>query len=399
MTLGEFLAAAVRLAAILLPAVAASRCFRVRALALSGALGGLVDAVLTLTLLLIAGELLGLVSLDQVVPLIALLVFVAFATRFLLRRTTHGAALAARPEPDETGRVAARRRPHDLIAIAAGVAVAVVAAQWCLATANSLGSGMTSFDTLWYHMPFAARLAQSHSVTEVMFTQADPFVAYYPANAELLHAIGIAALHNDFLSPFLNLVWLTVALLASWCFGRPWGLERLTLLGGCVVFSLPVLATTQPGQAFNDVAGLAMLLAGVAVAVNAPRDPRMLSIGGLALGWAAGTKFTFVVPAVVVIAGFAIVAPARTRLRVLAALALPALLTGGWWYLRNLVKVGNPLGLRLHFGLNLLGGPRSPLADQLSHPGFGGDFDARVRLAEGEVPRHGKVQEVLRGAA
>jgi transposase len=38
-------------------------------------------------------------------------------------------------------------------------------------------------------------------------------------------------------------------------------------------------------------------------------------------------------------------------------------------------------------------------AGLLSHPGFDGDFDARVRLAEGEVSGHGKSEEVPRGAA
>lgn len=366
MTVSEFLAATVRLGAIVLPAVVASHCFRVRRLGLAGAVGALADAVLTLALLLAAAEVLGLVSLDRAAPLIAVLIVVMLASRFLLRRRElppAGATASSRStgrEPD-----AASPSPHDAVAVAATVAVAVVAAQWCLATANSLGSGMTGFDTLWYHMPFAARFAQTHSVSEIVFTQADPFVAYYPANAELLHAIGIVALHNDFLSPFLNLGWLCVALLASWCFGRPWRLERQTLLAGCVACSLPVLATTQPGQALNDIAGLAMLLAGVAIAVNAPQDMRLLPIAGLALGWAAGTKFTFLVPAIVVIAGLAIVAPAGARLRVLASLALPALLTGGWWYLRNLLKVGNPLGLQVHVGPIRLRGPASALADEL----------------------------------
>ena len=118
-------------------------------------------------------------------------------------------------------------------------AIAVVAGQWLLQTANALGAGMFNFDTLWYHMPFAARFAQTGSVTAVQFTQADPFVAYYPANSELFHSIGIIALHSDFLSPLLNLMWLAIALLASWCLGRPWRVARWTLVAGCLVVCLP----------------------------------------------------------------------------------------------------------------------------------------------------------------
>ena len=44
------------------------------------------------------------------------------------------------------------------------------------------------------------------------------------------------------------------------------------------------------------------------------------------------------------------------------AVALAALLTGGWWYLHNLILIGNPLGTRLQVGPLTLPGPRSPLA-------------------------------------
>jgi hypothetical protein len=270
-------------------------------------------------------------------------------------------SLASREEPDHPPKAPER----DLSWLSAVVGVVVVAAQWCLASADSLGSGMSSFDTLWYHMPFAAHFAQSGSVTGILFTQADPFVAYYPANSELFHAIGITALHNDFLSPLINLLWVALALLAAWCLGRPWRVERLTLLAGCLVFALPVLGTTQPGQAFNDSAGLATLLAAAALIANRPDDLRVLGVAGLALGLAAGTKFPFVVPALVLVVGLAVSAPAGRRGRVFASLALPGLATAGWWYLRNLIKVGNPLGLQLHLGPVTLPGPVSPLANAL----------------------------------
>lgn len=101
-------------------------------------------------------------------------------------------------------------------------------------------------------------------MTPAPFTQADPFVAYYPANSELLHGLGIVLFHNDFLSPFLNVGWLGVGLPAAWCTGAPWKAERGTLIAGCLVFALPILSLTQPGDAFNDAPGLAMLLAAVA---------------------------------------------------------------------------------------------------------------------------------------
>lgn len=362
MTSSQFILGFLRLAAVVLPAAAFAHRLRGAFLSVAGPVAVLAEAVIALSALLVAAELLGVVGLDRPAALIPLMIGLAVLS-WLLTRASPG------PTPDTggpTGQTHRSERPwSDTTLLATGVGLAVVVAQWCLETANSLGSGMSNFDTLWYHMPFAARLAQSSSVTGIQFTQADPFVAYYPANSELFHAIGIAALHSDFLSPLLNLMWLALALFASWCLGRPWQVSRLTLLAGCLAFSLPVLSTTQPGQAFNDTIGLAMLLAAAALVVSAPDDLRVLGVAGLALGLAGGTKFTFIVPAIVLVMAMAVRSPRGNRARVLAVMAAPGMLTAGWWYLHDLIEIGNPLGLELHLGPLTLPGPQSPLANAL----------------------------------
>jgi hypothetical protein len=369
MTAIEFALALARLAGIVLPALVLAGTARRRLLGVGGAVAVLVDAIVAFSAVLIVSELLGLVGLMRMPVLIPVLMVLA-GIAWWLCRGRHGAAASPRSGAS-AGRGAGRFDATTLCALAA---VAVVWAQWCVQTADALGAGMANFDTLWYHMPFAARMAQTGAVSAIQFTQADPYVAYYPANSELFHALGIEAMHNDFLSPLLNLVWLAVAMLASWCFGRPWRIERVTLIAGCLVLSLPVLSGSQPGEAYNDIVGLAMLLAAAAVVVNADGDRRLMAVAGLALGVALGTKFTFVVPACVLVVGLAAGAGSGRRRR-LGALVLPLALTAGWWYLRNLIAVGNPEGLQLHIGPLVLPGPVSPLANasqqtvfsQLSH--------------------------------
>jgi hypothetical protein len=358
MTLGEFALGLLRLAAILLPVLITAHGLRVRYLSVQGPLAVLAEAVLALSVLLVGAQALGLFSLDQADALIALFVLIALLSRVLPRRPVGNRDGAPGPDRGEDEPVS----PRGLAAISAFAAITMVAGQWLLQTANALGAGMFNFDTLWYHMPFAARFAQTGSVTAIQFTQADPFVAYYPANSELLHAIGIIALHGDFLSPALNLMWLGVALVASWCLGRPWRVAPQTLIAGCLVISLPVLSGTQPGEAFNDTAGLAMLLGAAALLANAPENSRILALAGLALGLAAGTKFTFIVPALVLVGATALHGARGRRGRVMMLLGAPAALTGGWWYLRDLIAVGNPLGARLSIGPLVLPGPASPLA-------------------------------------
>ncbi len=359
MSLGDFILGALRLTAMLVPAWLIARGLRPSfAPVFSGATAVLADVVTTLGVLLLGSELLGLVGLFRTAALIVLLWVLALGCWLLLRRLPERRREARAPahivEPAARGAW--------LAPLAASAGVVVVAAQWLLQSANALGAGMLNFDTLWYHMPLAASFAGSGSVTAIQFTLADPYVAYYPANSELLHALGILALHGDFLSPLLNLLWLSIALLAAWCLGRRWRVQSLTLLAVTLVISLPVLSATQPGEAFNDIPGLACLLAACALGLDADQDRGSLVIAGLALGLAAGTKFNFLIAAFGLIVGLVLLARRGRRRGVLLALALPAALTGGWWYLRNLLAVGNPLGLGLHLGPLRLPGPSSAQA-------------------------------------
>jgi hypothetical protein len=364
MSLGAFLPGVLRLASILVPAWLVARYLR-RMIAgnLSGAPAVLADAISALSALLVCGELLGLVGLFQTGPMIAALWLLALAGAGLARQRPRGSLRVAEPISIQAPAPATRTAGGIL---AASTGVVVVAAQWLLQSANSLGSGMLNFDTLWYHMPVAAQFARTGSVTAIQFTLADPYVAYFPSNSEMLHALGILTLHGDFLSPLLNLLWLSIALLGAWCLGRRWQIEPLTLLAGSLVVSLSVLSSTQPGEAFNDIAGLACLLAGCALALNAAEDTGSLILAGLALGLAAGTKLTFLIPVLTLILALAASAAARRKSRVLLALAAPAALTGGWWYLRNAIAVGNPVGLGLHLGPLRLPGPSSILGEAQS---------------------------------
>ena len=317
-----------------------------------GSLHALVATVIGVSTVVICAEGLGLVGWLRRGPLIVVLVMAAGAARvWASRQSPAPSAGAPRPAPASPPPSTAMRR----LAIPCAAA-AVVLGQWLLATADAYGGGMFNFDTLWYHMPFAAAFAQTGSVTGIDFTLADPWVAYYPANSELVHAVGLVLVGGDLLSPLLNLAWLGLLALSAWCFGRPWGREAETFVAGCALASLPVLASTQPGEAFNDIAGLAMLLAAAALLVN--RAPVIAA--GLALGFALGVKFTFLVPGLILASGFMFGARSRRQQGVFAVAATT---TAGWWYVRNIVRVGNPLGTRVHLGPLTLPGPRSPLAD------------------------------------
>ena len=50
---------------------------------------------------------------------------------------------------------------------------------------------MTGFDSTWYHGPFAAGFLQSGDTWDLHFIAPQFLAWFYPANAELFHAVGM----------------------------------------------------------------------------------------------------------------------------------------------------------------------------------------------------------------
>jgi hypothetical protein len=256
--------------------------------------------------------------------------------------------------------------------------IALVFAHWGLTTKDALDRGIFNFDSLWYHMPFAADMVQSHSVTGLHYTETVFTNWLYPQNSELLHATGILLTHRDTLSLFLNFGFLALSFLAAWCIGRPYGRGHLTVVATAIVLECHTLVVREPGAAKNDLVAAALLLAAVAILVNAwhvsrgwhggggPRTARGLPAGppppgqdpratwtpgmawavaaaGLATGLAVGTKSTVVAMAAGLTLAVLVLAPAGKRWAAAGWWFIPALLGGGYWYLRNLIVAGNPL--------------------------------------------------------
>jgi hypothetical protein len=249
-----------------------------------------------------------------------------------------------------------------------------------------LSTGMTGFDSTWYHGPFAAGFFQSGDTWGLHFIAPQFLAWFYPANSEVLHAVGMAAFHRDLLSPLLNLGWFVGCLVAGWCVGRPYRVAPVSLALTAVALSVPALAD-QAGEARNDIVGIFFLLAAVAVALNAwearAGGKRALSAGalvvvGLGAGLAAGTKLNFLLPAVVLVAGLVMVAPRESRWKALAASGLAALAGGGYWYLRNLAHTGNPLPWIRHLGPVTLPAPEQALGGREGHSVLGYLTDGTV---------------------
>jgi hypothetical protein len=347
-----------------------------------GATAHLVETVVGVALLIWISELLGVVGLLYAGTVLAAAVLVAAAVavgpRVLSGREGVGASLGFSPgesaavrdgEGGEKGDAAVPR--HRLTPPPAGeapntggasawlpqlVAVGVVAlvfAHWGLTTADALSRGIFNFDSLWYHMPFAVDMAQSHSVTGLHYTETVFTNWFYPQNSELLHAVGILLADRDTLSLFLNFGWLAMAFLAAWCIGRPYGRGPLTVVAAGILLECHTLVVREPGAAKNDVMAAALLLAAIAILINAwvtrDGDEKSLAPGwplaaaGLAVGLAVGTKSTALAMAAALTVAIVVLAPAGRRWAAAGWWFAAGLAGGGYWYLRNLVISGNPL--------------------------------------------------------
>jgi hypothetical protein len=256
-------------------------------------------------------------------------------------------------------------------------AIAVVAViHFAAGVRLRLSTGMTGFDSTWYHGPFAAGFFQSGDTWSLHFIAPQFLAWFYPANSEIFHAVGMAAFGRDLLSPLLNLGWLVGCLVAAWCIGRPYRVAPFSLSLAAIALSVPALSD-QAGEARNDIVGIFFLLAAAAAAVNAweSRSERELPTGaiavaGLAVGLAAGTKLNFLLPAGMVVIGLAAIAPSGARWRALWVGCLAALAGGGYWYLRNLAHTGNPLPWIHHLGPISLPSPGQGLGGREAHSVF-----------------------------
>jgi len=340
-----------------------------------GAPAYLASAVVALALLIWPAELLGTFGWWDPVPYLVLVAAIGLSLwKFLPRPEEEGGLSHA------TQQVRVRETP--LLTLIALLVASVAVLNFALEAKGKLSTGMTGFDSTWYHGPFAAGFFQSGDTWSLHFIAPQFLAWFYPANGEIFHAAGMLALGRDLLSPLLNIGWFVGCLVACWCIGRPYRVAAWSLALGAIALSVPALAD-QAGEARNDIVGIFFLLSAVAVMVNAwggaggtekklGRGEGAAALGpylvvGLAAGLAAGTKLNFLLPAVVLVLGVMLVAPRGLKGRAFGTAALAALAGGGYWYLRNLAHSGNPLPWIHHLGPIDLPAPEQALGGREAH--------------------------------
>ncbi len=360
-SLGSYLLGAAQVAVVAFSLGFSAYRLRVRLMrSWEGTPARLVEAIVAVALLTWISELLGVFGVLYAGALVGVSALVALTMALLpgggAERGAHPRGATAPQRGGGSRSVTGPAGPEGFwsLLIMVGV-VALVVGHWALTTKHALDRGVFNFDSLWYHLPFSAEMAQSHSVTGMHYVDTVFTNWFYPQNSELLHADGMLLTGRDTLSLFLNYGWLAVAFLAAWCIGRPYGRGSLSVVASAILLEAHVLVVREPGAAKNDLMAAALLLAAIAILVNAwvRRDAAAgtgglpvgwpLAVAGLAVGLAAGTKVTALAMAAALSVAVLVLAPTGRRWAAAAWWFVPALLAGGYWYLRNLVVAGNPL--------------------------------------------------------
>lgn len=352
--LGSYLLGALQLALVVVPICFSVYRLRQRLLPTwNGAPARLVESIVAVALLIWISELLGTFGFFYAGALIAASLLLGLVAWFL---PGGGAEWGDHPEQPlqrrdgGTHSATGPAGPESLASMCVmAVVIAITVFSWAVTTKHALDRGIFNFDSLWYHMPFAVDMAQSHSVVgmhhvETVFTN-----WFYPQNSELLHAAGILLTGRDTLSLFLNFGWLAVAFLAAYCVGRPYGRGALTAVAAAILLECHTLVVRDPGAAKNDLAAAALLLASIAILVEAWARRRdgwdrwALAAAGLAAGLAAGTRVTGLSMTAALTVAVVVLAPRGRRAAAFGWWFVAALAGGAFWYLRNLVVAGNPL--------------------------------------------------------
>ena len=294
------------------------------------------------------------------------------------RGTQRSLTVAARIEKHRLG------RPCRIVPRGWWLPVIVLAGTYGVFLIDAAARYPTGWDGVHYHLPMAVRWLQQRTIDVVPGT----IVQNYPNNgiipSYLLLSVGLQRLTSLAMVP----QGILLALIVYAITGRL-GIGRLgRLIGTCVVMSIPMVIY-QTYSAYVDLfattAWLASLLALMwASRVSHPSPKRcLILVAGLACGIAIGSKLTYVVVGGM-LAAVAAALPWITRgrrdrlfmpaLRSAALFVLAAGVCSGFWFVRNVVRTGNPiypLGLTIA-GVNLFDGlsaaeffPERTLGDKL----------------------------------
>jgi hypothetical protein len=205
------------------------------------------------------------------------------------------------------------------------------------------------YEVMAYHLPLSVHLLQTHSLQ----SWDGNFPHTFPANASLLWAVLLDGLPERLVSA-ANLFLLVPLLMATYALCRRADADRrASVYACCGLAGVPMIAFSS-AELGADVGGIAFVALAMCFVLGPLRASVAMPLAGLCAGLAFGFKSLHLLGAVAIGLIVCWRGPDwRAALRNAAWFAGVALLSGGFWLLRNEFAFGNPLH---PVGVPLVGG-------------------------------------------
>lgn len=243
----------------------------------------------------------------------------------------------------------------------AGIALAAGSVFLLNAVVTGLSAPPRGWDVLTYHMPMASGWLQYGDLAVRGAAVGGP----YPGNAEL-GVLTLLMSGSDRLAPLLQIPFVFLGAAALFGIARELGARRQTAAVPAAILLLSPIVFFQSTIPKNDVVVAALVAAGAYFLLRTLERGRSgaggttagaatldVVLAGLAFGLALGTKYSIlpvIVMTIPLFAAFHLLAARgggrrasswalRAALVFIAALAVPSV----FWFLRNLVTLGNPI--------------------------------------------------------
>jgi len=202
-----------------------------------------------------------------------------------------------------------------------------------------------------YHLYFAARWWKAGRLVLVAAPFGENAATYFPANGDLWFTWLLASWAGDRLARVGQAPFLALAGLAAYGCARSLGSRRsASVIATCwFVSSTPLLIYSfEPNVDTIFVAGYMLATYFFLRGLRDEGDTAAICLGALAAGGALGTKAVGLVfvPPLLLLALVEVLrrsAPSPIKIRRASAIVLLPLVTGGYWYVRNLIVTGNPV--------------------------------------------------------
>ena len=238
------------------------------------------------------------------------------------------------------------------------------------------------YDSLWYHLPFMAHWYQEFAFTKLpefaRFT-ADSWIAeqigYYPYSWEAFCALFILPFKEDFLVALPNLIAWTMFGLSTYLLSLEFGASRFYALATSVLLLVLPINLEQINTLHVDLP-LATFFASsafFAVAYQRSHSLQNLCLSILSISILMGIKTSGLVYAAFIV--LLLLLPSlnllfrssrefrtglsKRQVLIFAVILVPIFFLAGFWYFRNFIEVGNPLGnvsVKL-LGISIFSGP------------------------------------------